>query len=210
MSVIVKADIIEDVNENLQTAYSGTELDRAIIKTLNDMSNRSLLVGTDSTQTLSDGSKTLNYPTGFRYAISITLITGDGAEQSPLITLPGGHQEYRENRHNDDGTGIPEWYSEFNEKFYLWRPAGSAYTTLIEYYKDHAKDADNIEFTTEFENLMFAGTTFWKAMAMKRTSSIVIWAPIYQNELRKASLNRKTEPSIKCSVVVPDPALMCL
>ena len=49
MEVIVKADIIEDVNENLQLglAADSTKLDRAIIKTLKDMSKNKLLVGTD-------------------------------------------------------------------------------------------------------------------------------------------------------------------
>ena len=198
MAVIVKADIITDVNANLQTAFStsGTDLDRAIIKTLTDMSNRALLVGTDSTQTLADGDLTLDYPTGFRSAISITLIDSDSAEKSPLIKLPEGHKEYRELRQDDVATGKPEWYSEFNEKFYLWRPPGQAYTTLIEYIKNHAKDADNIEFDTKFENLMFAGTTFWHAVATKRISSLNIWGPVYQNELRFAMLNRNVQPQL--------------
>ena len=198
MTVIVKADIITDVNENLQTEYSttGTDLDRAIIKTLTDMSNRGLLVGSDATQTLADGDTTLDYPTGFRSAITITLTDSSGTEKTPLIKLPGGHQEYRRLRHNDNVTGTTEWYSEFNKKFYLWRPVDQAYTTLIEYRKNHAKNADSIEFETEFESLMFAGATFWKAVAMKRVSSIQLWSPIYQNELHIAMLNRNVQPSI--------------
>lgn len=198
MAVIVKADIITDVNENLQTALSGTALDRAIIKTLTDMSNRALLVGTDATQTLVDGDTTLAYPTGFRKGgvINITLIDGSGAAKTPLIKLPGGHQEYRELRHNDSSSGTTEWYSEFNKLFWLERPADRAYTTLIEYRKNHAKNADNIEFETEFESLMFAGATYWKAVAMKRISSIALWEPIYARELKMAMLNRNTQPSI--------------
>lgn len=196
MAVIVKADIITDVNENLQTALTGTTLDRAIIKTLTDMSNRALLVGTDVTQALVDGDTTLVYPTGFRSVINITLIDGSGAAKTPLIKLPGGHQEYRELRHNDSSSGTTEWYSEFNKQFFLWRPADRAYTTLIEFRKNHPKDADHILFETEFESLMFAGTTFWHAVAKNRSTSIALWAPIYQNELRLAMLNRNVQPSI--------------
>jgi len=196
MAVIVKADIITDVNANLQTALTGTALDRAIIKTLTDMSNRALLVGTDADQTLADGDTTLAYPTGFRSVINITLIDGSGAEKTPLIKLPGGHQEYRELRHNDSSSGTTEWYSEFNKQFFLWRPADRAYATLIEYRKNHAKDANNIEFETEFESLMFAGATFWHAVAMNRSVSIALWVPIYQNELRLAMLSRNVQPSI--------------
>jgi len=194
MAVITKANIIADVNDNLQTALSGTDLDRAINKVLVDMSKRGLLVDKDATQTLVDGSLTLAYPTGFRHAIAITLTDADGNELSPLRKL--GHAKYRELRKNDDATGTVEWYSEFDELIYLWRPAGQAYTTLIEYRKNHAKDPDNIEFSTDFENLMFAGATFWKATSMKNTSGIAIWAPIYQNELRWATLNRKDQPSV--------------
>ena len=196
MAVIVKADIIADVNRNLQIAESGTDLDFAINKVLTDMSKRGLLVDSDSLQTLSDGGLTLNYPTGFRHAIAITLTDANGTPLRPLKKLPGGHPEYRRLRHDDLATGFTQWYSEFEELIYLWRPASQAYTTLIEFRKNHAKDPDNIEFTTDFENLMFAGATFWKATSMKNTSGIAIWGPIYQDELRWASLNRKTQPSI--------------
>lgn len=198
MAVIVKADIIADVNDNLATSYSesGSDLDKAINKVLVDMSKRGLLVDKDDGQTLSDGDLTLNYPTGFRHAIAITLTDANGNELSPLRKLPGGHAEYRKLRKNDDAPGTVEWYSEFNQSIYLWRPAGQAYTTLIEYRKNHAKDPDNIEFDTDFENLMFAGATFWKATSLGRVNSIAIWAPIYQNELRWAVLNRKDQPSV--------------
>ena len=198
MAVIVKANIIADVNDNLEIALADDDLDRAIIKTLTDMSNRGLLVGIDNTQVLADGDTTLNYPTGFRKGgvINITLIDNAGAEKEPLVKLPGGHKEYRELRHNDSSTGTTVWYSEFNKKFYLWRPADGAYTTLIEYSKNHAKDPDNIEFETEFENLMFAGATYWYAAKLGRTASIALWGPIYNGELRSAMLNRNIQPSI--------------
>lgn len=199
MAVIVKADIVEDVDANLEIDFTTKDpdgLDRAIIKTLTDMSNRGLLVGTDDTQTLAIGDTTLAYPTGFRSVINITLIDAAGAEKTPLIKLPGGHQEYRELRHNDNANGTTKWFSEFNKLFWLWRSADRAYTTLIEYRKNHAKTADSIEFETEFESLMFAGATFWHAVAMRRTASIAIWDPIYQRELRAAILSRNTQPSI--------------
>jgi len=199
MAVIVKTDIITDVNENLQTGFAedSTNLDRAIIKTLTDLSNRGLLVGTDATQTLVSGDTTLAYPTGFRAGSAIiTLTDAAGNEKTPLRKLPGGHKEYRQLRNNDSSSGTTGWFSEFNKLFHLWRPVDRAYTTLIEYRKNHAKDADNIEFETEFESVMFAGTTFWKAVAMKRTSSIAIWAPVYTREMDAAVANRNDQPCI--------------
>ena len=196
MAVIIKADIVTDVNENLQTAFSDTDLDRQILKVLTDMSNRGLLVGTDSTQTLVDGSKTLTYPTGFRSAINITLTDSSSNENYPLIKLPGGQKEYRERIAFGGGLRNPEWYAEFDDLIYLYGQASKSYTVLIEFRKNHPKDADNIEFTTELENLMFAGTTFWKAMALNRKASVALWGPIYAGLLREAKLNRKQQPSI--------------
>lgn len=195
MAVITKANIIEDVNENLHTKYAGTELDRAIIKTLTDMSNRALLTGTAS-PALASGDVSIPFPTGYRNAISITLIDGTGLAKAPLKMLQGGHREYRNLRHNDNAEGVTEWYSENDDKIWLWRPANAIYTTLIEYYKNHAKTADAIEFTTEFENLMFAGTTYFKALAMTRKSALTLWAPEYDRQMKIAMLNRKVHPSI--------------
>lgn len=195
MAVIVKADIVTDVNDNLQIAAGADDLDRFITKTLSDMSKRGLLVDSDATQTLVDGSETLNYPTGFRSAISITLTDGSANELEPLIKLSGGHGEYRQRIAFGSNISIPRWYSEFEEKFYLLGKAAEAYTVLIEYRKNHAKDADNIEFNTDFENLMFAGTTYWKAVQLNRPSALTLWLPIYRNEMREAVLNRNQQPS---------------
>lgn len=191
MAVITKADIIEDVNENLnlELADDSTELDRAIIKTLKDMSKNKLLVGTDSTQTLTSSSTTLAYPAGYRELISITLIDGSGNTKRPLKKLPGGYREYHELRENNTNTGLTRWFGEFNELFYLWWPPNESFTTLIEFYKNHAKDPDNIEFDQKFEDVMFAGVTFWKAAALNRTKSINLWGPIYSGLLRTSRPN---------------------
>ncbi len=199
MAVIAKADILTDVGENLiadSSGFTGTDLDRAINKTLTDMSNRGLLVGTDSTQTLADGDKTLNYPTGFRSAITITLTDLSSNEHFPLVKLPGGHQEYRESIAFGGAIGRPEWFSEFDELIYLYGKADKAYTVLIEFRKNHPKTPNNIEFTDEFENVMFAGVTYWKAVALSRKNAISLWSPVYGNEMRKAVLNRNQQPSV--------------
>ncbi len=198
MAAITKADIIIDVNENLkfELAADSTGLDRAILKTLTDMSNKDLLVGTDATQTLVADDTTLAYPTGYREQIAITLTNAAGIQLAPLLKLPRGHEQYRQLRDNDDSNGTPTWFSEFNKLFFLWRSADQAYTTLIEYYKDHPKDVGNIEFETEFENVMFAGTIFWKATALNRTRAIALWGPLYQRELDAAAANRNLQPII--------------
>ena len=198
MAVILKADILADVNENMLTAFSGTDLDRQINKVLKDMSNKDLLVGEDTAQTLSANDKTLNYPTGFRsMSGGITLTDSAGVEGDPLVKLPRGHKQYRLLRDNDDSNGRVGFYSEFNEKFFLWRPADQAYTVLIEYYKNHALTPSSIEFDdVKFQELMFAGVTFWKATALGRVKMINLWGPIYAAALQIAEDNFPRQPHI--------------
>jgi len=182
---ILKADILTEVNDNLQTSL--TDIDKFIQKALDDLSEEDLLVGTDDDQTLVSDDTTLDEPTGFRALIAITLtITSSGSEQYPLIALPQGHQQYRALRHNDDTIGIPRWFSNFNGKFYLWRPANQAFSSLIEYYKDHpALSGDNIEFGDIFRNAIYAGATFYTALKYSRTKALSIWSPMYESAKKK-------------------------
>ena len=196
MVMIVKADIVADVNDNLLLNGGADSLDRFINKTLSDMSKKGLLIGTDDTQTLVDGSTTLKWPTVYRSKFNITLTDSSGTEREPLIKLPGGHKEYRQKIAHGSTGGIPRWFSEFEGKFYLWGKSGEAFTTLIEFRKNHPKDPNSIEFDTDFENLMFAGVSFWKAAQLSRTAAINIWGPVYQNEMRKAVLDRRNQPSM--------------
>ena len=198
MAVIVKSDIIEDVNDNLLTNFAtdGTELDRAINKVLSDMSKRGLLVGVDTSQSLASGNKTLDFPTGFRSAIAITLTDSSSNERPPLIKVPGGQRGYRRAVGNGANSYSPRAYAEFNEKIYLVGEAAEAYTVNIEYRKNHPKTPDAIEFSTDFENLMFAGATYYYAAKLGRQSALAIWTPIYRYELSMAVLNRKQQPSM--------------
>lgn len=181
---IAKADILTEVNDNLQTGLA--DIDKFIQKALDDLSEEDLLVDTDTSQTLVAGGLTLNEPTGFRALVNIVLIiTSSGSEQHPLIALKGGHKSYRELRHNDDSTGIPRWFSNFDEQFFLWRPANQAFTTLIEYYKDHPQNVNDIEFGDNFRNAIYAGATFYTSMKFARASAISIWKPMYDDAKRK-------------------------
>lgn len=181
---ILKAGILTRVNERLETSF--TDIDTAIQEILDELSEEDLLVDTDDTQTLSSGDTTLDEPAGFRAMVAITLtITSSGSEQFPLIALKQGHRQYRELRHNDDSVGIPRWYSNFNGKFYLWRPPNQDFTSLIEYYKDHPQDVDNIEFGDNFRNVIYAGATYKVALKMGRSRMIGLWLPVYENAKAK-------------------------
>lgn len=183
---IVKADILTFVNAKLQENFAAEDIEFEIQQCLDDLSEEDLLVGTNDEQTLSSGDTTLDEPTGFRALVAITLtVTSSGSEQFPLIALKQGHQQYRALRHNDDSTGIPRWFSNFNGQFFLWRPPNQAFTSLIEYYKNHPQNINDIEFDDNFKNAIYAGATYYVALTHKKISYIAIWSPVYENAKAK-------------------------
>ncbi len=183
---IVKADILTEVNENLLGGFSAGDITTRIQAILDDLSEEDLLEDTDGTQTLVTDGTTLNEPTDFRALIDIVLtVTATGSEQFPLIALRGGIKEYDQLRHNDNSVGIPRWFANSNGKFFLWRPANQAFTSLIRYYKNHPQDVDNIEFGDNFKNAIYAGVTMKMAMKMSNTRMISQWAAIYVDAKQK-------------------------
>ena len=186
---ITKADILTEVNDNLQTSL--TDIDKFIQKTLDDLSEEDLLVSTDSTQTLVSGGTTLSEPTGFRALIPggiILTITSSSSRQAPLEKLPRGQKQYNQLRHNDSTTGIPRWFSNFNKLFFLWQPANQAFTSLIEFYKNHptlSGETGSIEFDDNFKNAIYAGATFYASLKYARTKAISIWKPMYDDAKNK-------------------------
>ena len=146
---------------------------------------------------ISNGDFTFDEPAGYRAMVSLSLtINSTNSKQSPLIKLPGGHKQYRELRHNDNATGIPSFFSHFNGKFYLWRPPSEDFTALIEYYKNHPQDVDNIEFDDNFKNVIYAGATFKCALEKGRTRMIQLWGPVYHDAKQKRIDSMVYQPRI--------------
>ena len=192
---IAKANILTRVNERLETAF--TDIDTQIQEVLDDLSEEDLLVGTDTTQTLTNGGLNLVHPTGYRAMVAITLtVTASSSEQHPLIKLPQGHAQYRELRHNDDTIGIPRWFSDFDKKFFLWRPPNQAFSSKIEYYKDHSQDVNNIEFSDNYKNVIYAGATWKMALEKGRISMINLWGAIYADAKQKRVNSFAHQPRI--------------
>ncbi|MDO8302919.1 MAG: hypothetical protein Q7T18_06745 [Sedimentisphaerales bacterium] len=184
---IAKANILSFVNSSLNRKE--TNIDVAIQMCLNDLSNASLLIGTDATQGLIDGSTYLSYPTGLKELISIVL--NDSADRPPL--LPMAYEEYLENMAYPSKSE-PEYYSEFNKRFYLWKPSGGVYTSLISFYKYHPQDVGTIEFGDEFTNAINYGSAAFFAMTKRLTDYLNIYMPMYQAEKveREANGHRRT------------------
>lgn len=182
-----KAKILTFVNSMLNRTES--DIDIQIQQTLDDLSNLGLLREVNTDEILEDGDTSITVPTGYRDLISLVLINSSGNRQAPLEALRGGRREYHRLRESDKATGTPEFFVEFDNKFYLWRPANGDYTTEIEISKYHPKDVSDIEFGDEFLSAINFGTTYWVAVKVGLTRLINIWAPIYAQEKEIRRLN---------------------
>ncbi len=167
MADIEKANILTFVNDALNENFQAGEIDREIKTVLTKMSNRDLLVAS-VTPTISANDTVLAYPAGFRAMIAFTLIDQSGVSYGPLTKI--SHDDYRSLKSNDSATGRPDEYSDFNSKFFLWRPSNAEYNTIIEYYKNHPLDPDNIEYGEMFEDAMMSGVTYYKARNKNKQS----------------------------------------
>ena len=191
---ILKADILTFVNEALEEDLSGTELDLAIELTLTDMSDYNLLVAQAGPESIAIGDQSITTPTGFREALVVQLTHTDTSKlKEPLNKLPGGLKEYRELMAESSSNAEPRWWTESDGTFFLYPPANAAYTGLIDFYKDHPEDADNIEYGDEFSNCVRYGTAFHYAMLKTRERYMNIWGPKYDAEksLRRAVIDNK-------------------
>lgn len=191
---IAKTDILTFVNSNLNR--DETAIDVQIQTVLNDLSNLNFLTATDTAQTLASGDLSLAYPSLFKSLVSIVLIDSSSIRQAPLKPLPAGHREYRELRDNDSSTGEPQWYSEFDSKFWLWRPADDAYTSEIEHYKFHAQSVASIEFGDEFKNCLNYGAAYFVALKFALDRYIQIWGSMYEREKEIRRLSAPCQPFI--------------
>lgn len=189
---ILKADILTFVNDALNENFQDGEIDSEIKTVLRKMSNKDLLVGSD-TETINANDTTMVIPTGHRATFAITLTDTAGVAYEPLVKIL--HNEYRSLKQENSATGRPENYSEFNGTWFLWRPSNAEYEVLKEYYKDHPADPDNIEFGDEFEEILLSGTTFYKARN-KNKQTYAFWKGEFEEALREAVQSFKRDAYI--------------
>ena len=184
---ILKADILTFVNAKLNRAE--TDIDTEIQTVLNDLSDEYLLTSSDLSQSLAGGSTYLVYPTNFKEIIALVL---SDSVQSYIPLKPQSYAEYLEAMTYNASTGKPEYYSEYDGKFYMYpapNAADTAYTAKIEYYRYHPQDVATILFRDEFKNAINFGVTAEVAASKKLVDYISLWGQRYEIEKNKRSSN---------------------
>lgn len=194
----ITEDILAFVKEALrEDSFEVADITVAIQTCLNDLSNLDLLFET-ATPSVAADDVSIAYPVDYKpgSVISIVLINSSGVRQDPLEALSRGHNQYRELRDNDSATGEPGYFSEFDDKFWLWRPSNAAFATEIEYPRRHPQTPENILFGEDFRNVIYFGTTYFKALLRNKTSYIAAWGPKYFEEKEQRRLAAPEQPYI--------------
>ena len=177
---ILKADILAFANSKLNR--SETNIDIEIQTVLDDLADESLLIGSDITQSLADGTQSLNYPAGIKELRTIVL---SDANQSYPPLEPMSWEDYKKAISYGGSNGRPESFAEYNGKYYLYPQSDGVFTAAIDYYKYHANSVSSIEFADEFRNCIYFGVTAEIAIGKNLTNYVNIWLPRYQAEKSK-------------------------
>jgi len=190
---LTKSNILTYVNDKLNR--SETDIDDEIQEILDELADEDLLIATDESQSLESGDTSLDYPTNYKQLVVLTL--NDGTYDSdPLERV--SHKEYREWMKNGNSSDYsePEYYSEFDGKFWLYPVPDGDYTAKIEHYKYHPAVADGILFGDEFKTCINAGAVWSVATAKGLSRYIGIWYPKYERAKQKRIDNADIQPYV--------------
>ena len=196
----IKSDIIAFYNKAFKgsLASDSTALDIANQLCLNDLSTSlDALVELDDSQALEVDTNFISYPTDFKELVDIVLINSNSVRGDPLIPLKNGQIEYDRLIENSAGTGTPEYYTEYDGGFYIYRVSNGAFDVEIKHYRHHPTgQLTNILFDGFFTDCIKFGTVFYEALLRTNPKYISIWGPAYSSEKEKCRLLLPDEPAI--------------
>jgi len=185
---ILKADILAFVNEALEAAYSGTDLDVAIQLALDDLAAMHVLKDEDTSQSATLATYSLDYPTdalGTEQAIiSVVLTSSAGVRGAPLRHLPGGWRAYNElmEAFSASSGSVPAYKVCHDRKIWLYPAPDGTYTADIWYYKNAQAVALDIEFDDEWGKAVKYGSAYFKALLQNSVNLLNLWRPLYMEE----------------------------
>lgn len=184
---LAKDDVVTFVNDALH--LNETNMNLQIQSVLDDLSQGPYLEATDEDQALTSGSEYLAAPTLYHSMISIILNNGS-SNIAPLRPYPGGFWALKENLSYPDSVVLsnPRYYAEWGGFLWLYPLPGQSYTSRIDYYKRHAQDVENIEFSVEWKRALNFGVCFEMAVKRKMLHQLQIWGERYRLEKEKQRL----------------------
>lgn len=195
----IESDILSIVGEALElnsSYYTTGQLDNAIKMCLADLSKTCPIDETDDSKTLAINTAYIAVPTDYINLIAITLKDSSNIWYEPLKKLKGGQKEYRRLLDEDSSTDRPEYYSEFDDYFWLWRKSNAVYTVKIEYGRAHPQTPLNILYGEIARSAIYAGVCYFKALLKRSPIHIQHWGQQYAYEKEQLRQNWNFQPSI--------------
>ena len=194
---ITKAEILAFTNSRLQRADTASSIEESIKMILRDISSYYVLEDTDTSQSLTSSSMSLDYPSdaldGEQAIKSVILTDSSSIQQAPLEYIKGGWRDYNRllDQFVEGSRSYPSNMTIYGRTIYLWPPPSASYTVSIEYFKRHAETVDTIEYSEDWRNTILFGVTREVAYDNKMGDQIVLWENRYMIERdRQINLHR--------------------
>lgn len=191
-SPITKAAILTFVNSRLRRTE--TDIDESIKIVLGDLSAIKDLLVEDTSQSLTISDFYLPYPSDSMMddnaVKSFTLSSPSGYILPPMSVIVDGFREYqmRMQVSQSSGRSVPYEYITHANRIYPWPAPNGTYTASIWYYKRHAEDPDDIDFSLDWKNTIYFGVTAEVAIHRKMDQQLKIWSTRYEVEKRRQRL----------------------
>jgi hypothetical protein len=185
---ILKSEILAFVNEALEAAYSGTDLDVAIQLALDDLAALHVLRAEDTSQSATLATFSLNYPTAAldteQAILSVVLTDSSGVRGAPLKHLPGGWRAYNElmEAFSTASGSTPAYKVCHDRKIWLYPAPDGTYTSSLWYFKRAQALASGIELEDTWRTCIYFGAAYFKALLMHEVNLLNTWGPQYANE----------------------------
>lgn len=175
---ILKSEILSAVNDNLRRKE--TNIDVQLRQSLGYISKQgNYLFATDSSQTITTISNSVNYPTDYKDVFSICLNDGN-TDSKPLDKIEYAvYKTYIA----DNSTGLPIYFAEFNNCFLFYPLSTQTFTVKIDYVRFHPYSLDTILFDEKFRTAIEAVATYNVAKRFGITEALNLWAPVARDEV---------------------------
>lgn len=157
---ISASEILTAVNNNLERTETNIDTEiRAALKLLSSIGD---FLEHKTTDTLSAGTTSINYPTDYKRLQALRLNDGS-TDGMPLIPITQGEYFARVANKTSADRAEPTHYAEFYRKFWPAPISDGNYTATLWFWRYHPDSVSTIYFTDEFEPVIFSLATFYTA-----------------------------------------------
>lgn len=179
---IVKADLLDAVNDNLER--NETNIDRQIKRALLRISNsNTFLANIDTSNTIDSDTNVIDVPDNFKKLQNIRLQNVSSELYSNWLNRIT-YQEYLTTYPINISSVSTQFALYNNRQIYFLPFSDQEYTVEISYFSIHPPTPDDIIFDDRFLSVLESACTFEVALKFNMTDEIRIWSQVYGQDLK--------------------------